>query len=56
MSHACFPQVTNVPWKQGRGQDSASAGDLELDVLFEDHRVSWLVIDDMFALELATSR
>ena len=25
-------------------------GDLELDALFEDHGVSWLVIDDLFVL------
>ena len=32
---------------------SASPSDLELDVLFEDHEVSWMTIDDMFALEPA---
>ena len=31
-------------------------GDLELDPLFEDHGVSWLVIQDMFALKWATYR
>ena len=35
---------------------SASPGDLELDVIFEDHRVSWLTVDEMFALELVTYR
>ena len=35
---------------------SASPGDLELDVIFEVHGVSWLIIDEMFALELATYR
>ena len=29
----------------------ASPGDLELDALFEDHWVSWLAIDEMFALD-----
>ena len=32
---------------------SASPGDLELDVIFEDHGVSWLTVDEMFALSLA---
>ena len=35
---------------------SASPGDLELENLFEDHGVSWLIIDEMFALELETYR
>ena len=30
-----------------------SLGDLELDVFFEDHGVSWMTIDEMFALEWA---
>ena len=34
----------------------ASLGDLELDALIEDHGVSWLAMDEMFALELATFR
>ena len=33
-----------------------SLGDLELDALFEGHGVSWLAIDEMFALEWATYR
>ena len=33
---------------------SASPGDLELENIFEDHGVSWLIIDDMSALELET--
>ena len=33
-----------------------SQGDLELDALFEDHEVSWMDIDEMFALEWATFR
>ena len=35
---------------------STSSGDIELDALFEDHGVSWLAIDEMFALEWATYR
>ena len=35
---------------------SASPGDLELENIFEDHEVSWLIIDEMFALELETYR
>ena len=31
-------------------------GDLELDALFEDHGVSWLVTEDMVALEWVTYR
>ena len=31
-------------------------GDLHLDALFEDHGMSWLVIEDVFALEWATYR
>ena len=31
-------------------------GDLELDDLFKDHGVSWLAIDEKFALEWATYR
>ena len=34
---------------------SALPGDLELENIFEDHGLSWLTIDEMFALELATS-
>ena len=33
-----------------------SPGDLELDVIFEDHGGSWLTIDEMFALDLVTCR
>ena len=35
---------------------SASPGDLELENIFEDRGVSWLIIDELFALELETYR
>ena len=35
---------------------SSSPGNLELVHIFEDHEVSWLIIDEMFALELETYR
>ena len=35
---------------------SASPGDLELENIFEDHEVSWLITDELIALELETLR
>ena len=55
----CFRLVMICPGdfvSQNVLRGSASPGDLELDVIFEDHGVSWLTIDEMFALELVTYR
>ena len=48
-----FP-VDSVSQNVSRG--SVSPGDLELENVFEDHGLSWLIIDEMFALELETYR
>ena len=55
----CFRLVMIFPGdfvSQYVSRVTTSLGDLELDALFEDHAVSWLAIEEMFALEWATYR
>ena len=55
----CFRLAMILPGdfvSQFVSRSSASHGDLELENIFEDQGVSWLIIDEMFALELETKR